>query len=341
MHKKIFKYKNNISSIQNNIDKYVNYCDRDKTSIPQYITNKKKIGLIITGQLRNFHLKQSYNELINNINLWNNYYDIYIIYVINDIYEESFFDNINKLIFKHYYINYMENYKEEYDDYVKILLNNDIYINKKYEFDLNYDIDKSIQRTMYQFHQLQVGIQKIKQIETNENIIFDVIMRTRFDIKYPSNFIPFIPDEPNFIKKINFPNINILYNVLYAKKINIDNLIYYIKHQHQNQNMTYLMNDMDQIISFGSRFMYNYISLENIYNNLNCKNILYSYNDFFYFAERNTFLKLEKLVNVLGKQEYYYNIHNYFATETQLIIYCLNNDINILMYFYHTNNIIR
>ena len=64
------------------------------------------------------------------------------------------------------------------------------------------------------------------------------------------------------------------------------------------------------------------------------KNILYAFNDFFYFAKSDVFLKLESLfdeacLTTCDNQDLY---NHYFCPESQLMIFCLNHKIDIIMY---------
>jgi hypothetical protein len=70
---------------------------------------------------------------------------------------------------------------------------------------------------------------------------------------------------------------------------------------------------------------YNYESLENIKNH-GIQNILYSFNDYFYFAKTDVFFKLNNLFDDCC----FYHPNNpdlynhYFCPESQFIIFCLN-----------------
>ena len=92
-------------------------------------------------------------------------------------------------------------------------------------------------------------------------------------------------------------------------------------------------------LCFGGRVCYNYKSIENI--TVSTDNIMYSFNDYYFFSNKNTFMKL---VNIYEDSCLYSNDNPdlsklTFCPEAQLMIYCLNNNIDIIMYpecFYDT-----
>jgi len=159
-------------------------------------------------------------------------------------------------------------------------------------------------------------------------------MKTRFDMPYFEGFYPHEKHTCDSIEnKILFDEFNKVpyYNTL--KKYNIEssfnNVVNLLKSLHIPHPKCRIEEPLVPI-SFGGTYFYNYVSLENILSGNH--DILYAFNDFVFFANRNLFVKLKNLFNNYGICEIPYNIPHYYAPESQLLIYCLNNNINILTY---------
>ncbi len=173
--------------------------------------------------------------------------------------------------------------------------------------------------TFIQYYQLYIGIKELQTYINSSGTNFDVVCKTRFDCKYPASF---------------YPNINNkLYNTITPKvDENIDELIEFNKTHRLPLPFGHIPETHAEL-SFGGRVCYNYTSLQNIKNN-GFSNILYSFNDYFYFGNKCTFLKLLNLFDDCclyePKNSDLYN--HYFCPESQFINYCLNNNIDIIMY---------
>jgi hypothetical protein len=306
--------------------------------------------IILTGQIRTFF---NNNNFTNVLNLCiTKYSKILIICVLNsdnldDITRlESYF-----LLFKIHdfvIINYNETYKKNLEQIVKNKINDSrfLYIKEKYlSIDIpNVDgIKNDINRLsgnlfnqFNQYYQLNIGITELLKYQVKYNIIFNITMRTRFDIKYPDNFYPHMPKTQNIIDIITFNNFNkkkLLKSMKKFNLFNITDIINFNKIKKIIPNWR-IINPYEYYLSMGGDYFYNYISLQNIYEKNDFDNILYSFGDFFYFANTNTFIKLKNLLY----DSWLIDTNNdelfirFFAPELQAIYFCHNNNINILFY---------
>lgn len=301
--------------------------------------------IIITGLIRTFFNKglESFNKMLN-ISL-EKYTKIHIVLVVSGEYDKVQMENfilqmkkITKIDIELYEYNI-----DEVDEIYNSKINNDKYLNLKGKYlsqnnsaryDIN-DVDKYLKICILQFYQLSKGIEKMIEYETGNNIIFDLCMKTRFDVEYPDNFYPLIHghDAP-LIEKIFLNKENT--NFFLAIFDNIDGFIHFLK----NQNIILpTCRTPHKKFSFGGSYLNNYLSLENIKAGNN--DILYMYNDHIIFGSRDQFVKLKEFVFDYGIMETPLNINHFFAAEAQLLIFCFNNNINPIMYLHDCYTILR
>ena len=307
--------------------------------------NKSNLCIVITGQLRSFMNKcrKHFNQVIELSKQY--YYYILIIAIVsaNDNQEckqlQELFDSMSS---NYIIINYNT---KKYRDEFNTLNHNKIKSEKYMEIKSNYlksdnnakneilNVENSVNRFSKQFHQLQIGISKLLEFETLHKITFDIIMKTRFDVYYPPNFYPHVFDKSEcLLKKLLFndTNIDLFQSCMQTNNIsNLDELIQFIKQQEIKLPKCRI--NFDYInMTFGGWNYYNYTALENILDGND--DILYSFNDFFYFAKRSVFLKLKDFFKECFLLEPGPSMHHIYAPESQLIMYCLEKNINILMY---------
>ena len=312
-----------------------------------YSKNQSNLCIIITGQLRNFINKSSHLHHV--IQLSKQYYGYILIIVIvsaddnqecKQLQELFDFMSINYLI-----INYnSKNYRDEFNTINNNKIKTEKYIEIKFNYLNSYNhakneifnIEDSLNKFSRQFHQLQIGISKLLEFESTHNITFDILMKTRFDVYYPPNFYPHLFHESEcLLKKLLFndTNIDLFQSCMRSNNIqNLEDLSQFIKQQEIKLPKCRI--NFDYInMTFGGWNFYNTIALENIINGSD--DILYSFNDFFYFAKRSVFLQLKDLFKecfVLEPNGTLGPLHHIYAPESQLIMYCLEKNINILMY---------
>jgi len=299
--------------------------------------------IIITGQLRTFFI-HSQQHFIDMLNLSKkSYTNILIICVISGNFNETTItDYFNKLNVSFLIIDYNKyipifnsriNQKINSEEYTKCKTEYLSYFNHAhYEINIKYSNDVPIKHS-YQYHQLEIGINELLEYEKKYNIIYDVIMRTRFDIPYHKNFYPHFPNT--ILRKLLLTDTNIeLYNKI-IQKYKIADIVDFLKNQQIELPLCRV--NLDYVsITFGGDYYYNNKSVENIMNGSD--DILYAFNDYVYYAKRNVFLKLVNLFNDSYIKETNLNISHFYAPEAQLIIFCDNNSIDILMYRHYDSN---
>ena len=264
------------------------------------------------------------------------YTNILIICVISGNFNETTItDYFNKLNVSFLIIDYNK-YIPIFNSRINQKINSEEYTKRKTEYlsyfnHAHYEIkeDNYINHS-YQYHQLEIGINELLLYEKKNNITYDVIMRTRFDAQYIKDFNPNFPKT--FEKKILFNELNVeLYNKT-IQKYKIADIVDFLKNQQIELPLCRI--NLDYIsVTFGGDYYYNYKSIENIMNGSD--DILYAFNDYVYFAKREIFLKLINFFNDSYIKETNLNITHFYAAEAQLIIFCDNNSIDILMYKYY------
>lgn len=350
------KKKAQIKKISNNNQLLTNISvDNDQLSTNIYISDDNFVSLnniltssiciIVTGQLRTFFSKTytSFVELINECK--KKYKLIYIICVVSDEIDNKLIDLLQSLSIFYKIISYNDKkYNLELMQINNNIYNNYTYQNRKYKYENEnnfanknlVDVDAYMYHSgHFQFHQLKIGIDHATIIENEFNIKFDIFMRTRFDVKYPTNFVPTILDIQNennesVIENILFYN-NYIKQQCYSRIGNINNLVNYLKTAKIELPECTVRNN-DLYISFGGVYLYNYKVVNNICTN-SCTNILYAFNDSYFFGKSDIFKKLKNFVSEYGTIDSSLNINHYFAPEAQLCIFCDNYDINIIMYY--------
>lgn len=300
--------------------------------------------IIITGLVRTFFDKglESFNKMLN-ISL-EKYTKIHIILVISGDYDKVQIENfILQTKLKKIDIELCEYNMDEINEIHNSKMNNDKYLKLKetYLSENNvakneiYDVDKYIETISHQFYQLSKGIEKMKEYEKRNNILFGVCMRTRFDVEYPNNFYPLIHEnDAPLLDKIFLNKENADFFLTISN--DIDRFIHFLKNQ---KIILPSCRTPHYKFSFGGSYLNNYLSLENIKAGSN--NILYMYNDHVIFGSREQFVKLKQFVFECGIMETPLNINHFFAAEAQLLIFCFNNNINPIMYLHDCYTILR
>lgn len=304
------------------------------------------LAFIITGKLSVFFHTKNFSNMVNNT--FANYKNILFICVANTndnidyINLKMFFNNTNNII-----INYTT-YQNEFNEILKAkqLDNNYIKLKEQYKNQSSHALNeikdpKDYLSAQIQFHQLQVGLKALKEYEANNNIKYDFICKTRFDINYPENFYPHIPTDKLFFNNLNKIIIEKSMNNLNLK--NIDDLIEFNKKNKIILPDCRINNQDEKNVSFGGSYSHNFKNLEKLKNG--CNDFIYSFNDYFYFGKADMVLKLYDMFNEslliepdIDNEELYNHL---YSPESQLLIYCYKKDINILMYYNNSYSIIR
>lgn len=238
------------------------------------------------------------------LNLSKKYYNkILIICVLNEINNndnkklKDYLYNISNIEFV---ILLFSDYKKNYESKIKNKINNFTYIELKKKYLSSYKESHKLiynpdnyYNSLIQLYQVVIGINFLINYINYYNIYFDVICKTRFDAKYYDDFYPHIIKSKNILDILSFNEQNKIlikkYMINYNIK-NIDDLIEFNKINKLSDPYSHIK-DEHFALSFGGMVCYNYNSLENIKNN-NFKNILYSFDDYYYFSNQDTFLHL-------------------------------------------------
>lgn len=295
------------------------------------------IAFIITGQLRTFFNNDDFINMINISKTKYNY--VYCVFVLNPSSSFDFLNLHNYLKLNNIVSTVIDFSLHENDFKYKCLkkcedarfknMINIYYSTPKYaHMGIKNPIEYSKTCTFIQYYQLYIGLMHINNYIEEFNIKFDIICKTRFDCKYPNLFYPHIPNSTNTL----FFNQQTLNSIQKNNNLSIDKLIEF----NLNNRLQLPNSHIPQYhagLSFGGMVCYNYITLQNIKSN-GTHNILYAFNDYFYFGNSHTFFKL---INIFEDCCFYKPLisdlyNHYFCPESQFIIYCLNNNIDIIMY---------
>ena len=306
------------------------------------------LAIIMTGQLRTFFNNDYFTVMIQEAK--KHYNEIFIIGVLNSHNHNIVSNYFSGLYLKHLLMDY-PHYLGEYHNDIHNKYTNHVYSEIK---DKYFASDTSAKREIndpdtwakdhayIQSHQLKVGLRQLREYEEANHIQFDIICKTRFDLRYPHDFYPHVPNHINIFDKITFNKTN---RALFDKKCaelditNIDELIEFNKNKTFSE--TECRVDWNTIhLTFGSMYCYNHYALENIKNGH--ENVLYALNDMCLFGKRETMLKMESWFDESGLIDpSQYNINHFYAPETQLMVYCFKYQINILCYYNDSFEIIR
>jgi hypothetical protein len=306
----------------------------------------KNLSIIIAGQIRTFFSNNNFTNVLNTC--IKNYDKILVICVINSS-DRNDFLNIERYFerFKLHdliLINYTDDkYHKDFITKMEYKYNNEFFIElrKKY-MSLNtcahseiYDPISCSNSIRTQFHQISIGFTVLKEYILKNDFKSHITMKTRFDILYPKDFYPHLPESDNFIDMLAFNNINKGLMTDCMKKYNLetlDDLIAFSKKQQQILPVCRVNNQTIWPVTFGGDYISNYKSLEYIKNNNN--NIIYSFGGFFEFGETKNMLIFEKLFDEFWTIEPLHEefLYHYYAPELQIMLFCLQNNIPILMY---------
>lgn len=301
----------------------------------------ENIAFIVTGQLRTFF---DNNDFINMINFTKTKYkNVYCICVVNPTSNADIKRLSNYLIENNVSCSIIDFFAHESefnkkciekckDNRMQQMVNIYCSTPKHAHRGLPNPYNYAFNCIFIQYYQLYLGLNELKSYINNAGIDFDIVCRTRFDCKYPDSFYAHIPLCNDIIQTLCFNN-QVIGQKLYEHGLtNIDNLIQFNVNNRLPLPFGHLTN-YHAGLSFGAMVCYNYQSLQNIKKN-GLSNILYAFNDIIYFGKKDTVFKL---INIFQdcciyepKNPDLYN--HFFCTESQFIIFCLNNNIDVVMY---------
>lgn len=292
----------------------------------------KTLGLILTGQLRTFfdaEVQASFLEFLTGLR---NTYKVYGALVINEpsIQPEQF-EFLNEYMEKYTIVDYKTLHKEfeQKEEMYRNLLSIEADLGVAEERAKESDGYSHITSFYYQVSQIQEGIKTLKSL----GIPFDCFMRTRFDIVYKIEMVPFsntgstfFPHsiEQEYMRFGIYSNFNIFSvedYILWAKMFPWKTML--------------RINDYVSLLGFGGTY----------YNNLdiiNKKSYIWMYNDHIIIGTPDTFetfldiwslfIDTQRLSTVIKNS----HIHFVFAPESLFLLHFLNHGITPLMYFDNT-----
>lgn len=290
----------------------------------------KTLGLILTGQLRTFFDEEVHASFRSFLKGLSSEYRVYAALVINQSgVQPEQFEFLKDYIYEYSIIEYPKYHKEfekrqeMYDTLSKVesILGSTIEKERAKESDGYCHIDSFY----YQVSQIQVGLKALKQY----GVVFDCMMRTRFDVICKIDIVPFsnsknilVPHslEQEYIRNVMFKR--------YGFK-GLDDFLEWAKTSQWDSSLR--VNGIASMLGFGGRY----------YNNINIldkSNYIYSYNDHMIIGKEiqfDTFLHVWDLFTDFKKMETIIktsNITFIFAPESLFLLHFLGSEISPIVY---------
>lgn len=297
----------------------------------------KTLGLILTGQLRTFFdadVQASFLEFLAGLR---NTYRVYGTLVINepDI-DPSKFEFLNEYMETYKIVDYKRIHKdfEKKEEMYRNLLTIETELGIAEERAKESDGYIHITSFYYQVSQIQEGIKALKSL----GIKFDCFMRTRFDILYKIEIVPFSNIESTF-----FPHSieqEYMRNSLYKRHMlnSIEEYLNKIKIPHWETPLR--IHPLISMLGFGGRY-YNNLDI------LNKEQYIWMYNDHMILGTPDTF---ETLLDIwpsflekkdLAKSIKKSGIRFVFAPESLFLLHFLGKSITPILYLDETWGIKR
>jgi hypothetical protein len=195
-----------------------------------------------------------------------------------------------------------------------------------------HDVDTVLGRSIYQIHQLNIGINRLLEYETQNHMKFDTVMKTRFDLWYHQDFCPILPSRDTLDAETILTLNDTVKQVFRSRGICASSNEFkdFLKSQ-SIQMPNYTVPDNILSISLGGKYLSNYHAIESVLNGK--RNILYSFNDYMIFGNRDDFVKLQDLIYEYGKLRYEgLSLYHYYAAEANYLMFCFKHDITPIMY---------
>jgi len=314
-----------------------------------------RLAIVMTGQIRTFFENNSFEQLI--ITSKKHYSYIYVVCVVNASGSSEITkldEYMNRRVDGHIIIDYSTKFSE-LESEIQKKISDPVFLACKANYLAKtpnyahisigepgaYDTPESYGRksTWIIQYAFKLGFESLRNHISETGIVFDIVMRTRFDGCYPAGFYPHMPTG-KYVLSFNEENHSQIERSM--NQLGIHDLIKFNK-----ETRLVLPNVHTPIyhyaVTFGGRICYNYESLENIIHNAEIDNILYSFGSIYEFSNQSTMLKLEKMFEqscLIFPKNPDLLLHT-FCQETQLVTFCLENKINILMYSHEMTNMIN
>jgi hypothetical protein len=294
--------------------------------------------LIIVGQLRIFNKRQSnLNDFI--FKLEQQGFNIDIIVSTSELHIDLSFWKYNSKV-RH--IIYLNHHMKEYNRSCLSIQRSNIYQNYYNKLHKNNTVPSQDQKNPLcwysQWFQFKKALEIVPYIENSLNYQFNLIIKTRFDYCYPDdiNLNIFTMKNPSYIDILTGNNITYQKNLYKSmKEFNLttnDEYKNFVKNIKINPNAGRIYNDDLCNLNFGGRYFLNYETISK--NNLDISNIIYFYNDWFFYGLRDVMMKYINICNTYLQIPIKTNdINFYFTPEFQVLLYAKNNNIDPIMFF--------
>jgi hypothetical protein len=313
------------------------------------------LAILLTGQIRTFFTKQVYVSFQRMIETSKKHYaSIYVFCIVSDLSMsdrnqlESFLsglslgftiDDYNKYIPELHQVNQERLLNPTFITMADIYnsTNGEIQKIMSPTHHSNYYCTEPFAGLNRIYHQLEKAILLLLEYETSNMMRFDMCMKLRFDTRIiDPAFYPHIPTG-DMLDRITFNTSirNTLQETM--KKLGITTLKEYAQFMkdHPIQIPQYISKYSES--SFGSYFLNNYISIQNILNG--SEDIIYTFVDHLTFARRDVFVKLQHIFRdyaVISSDLNQRGMQAFFCPEVQMLVYCFHNGITPLMYTHHS-----
>jgi hypothetical protein len=298
----------------------------------------ESLGLIITGQLRTFFketVQESFQSFLEGLC---SKYDVYMLLVINETeipYEKFVF--LNKYVKRYTIVDYPRVYKdfELKNTIQEIMLSiEDDLEGVREERERENSAEWNLQCFYYQITQIQIGLQGLY----NYDISFNTIMRTRFDVYYTTEIIPY--SNPNCELVPHSIEHEYKRHVLFRrfKFSTVESFMDTLQYTHFETNLRVF--GVVRMLGFGGKY----------YNNtdvLNTKPKLYMYNDHILIGRPEVFQSFLDCWNLFTDEKklrdviFTSGIRYILAPEAMFQLLCLGNGITPIMYNDDTWDIVR
>jgi len=293
----------------------------------------QKLCVLFLGHVRTFLSLQKYNF----INHYKQFYDVDTFCIFSD---NSYLQNAIDILNPKKYIIVDNVLLDEYNKIFRELLQHPEY-KKNCDFVNNLEDDVVAKKELRgicsehakQFFYLKKGIELIEDYEKENNIRYDIFIKTRFDFVLMDNYdlsVLFDTTNKNLDDILTCGSLDSKNTLIKAKEnYNITNNYEYLKfikkikidHYASRLYTKHLKN-----INMGGRYMKNYDVINDIYikhvNNKNIDNLVYFNNDWFFFTLRKNMNKFKYLISSYGQNNLSsMNGNHIFSPEYQLFAF--------------------
>jgi len=262
----------------------------------------RTLAIILTGEMRNFYTK-NYSEFYKVLTRSRQEYTLVHIFMVpSGAYDSVKFSELDLNPFSIH-----EYHEDELINFIK-------------KID-NFPGDMSCVRQVFQ---LNIGIDAITEYEKKNGMIFDFIFKTRFDhFTYFPDMYPHIP-EGDAIDRVSFNGKGInLREILYNHHISLTKYAEILENKHRTFNGDRVECRFHE--SLGGAYLYNFHCIRNPID-------IYSFNDQWYFGQRDKFLLLKNMYTKFGTYVNKMGVGHPDSCEGNFLVSTLNEGLTQVVY---------